>query len=357
MLNAIRIRTQVIVTFESNLMKTRVCITIDTEFSIAGALSPPFTKRPVSDPFVWCWIGGRSHGLGFLLDSFSRHGIKATFFVEALHRNYFSDDPMAKAVKAIKTAGQDVQLHLHPCWSVFRRANWQELVTIQPRQDDFAGRPVKDSVSLISQGIEIFRDWGLEPPRMLRTGGLQHDMNIYKAMAQTGLTAASNIGLAIYRWGNPDFDLYSGAHVFAGVLEFPVLTYEDMRLGHRNHLKSLTITGSSSREIESLLWQAYDASLPLVVILTHPFEYARGYDAQFQGARPHSLNQSKLIKLCQFLQKNHLCFEATTLTTAAASFEEDRMGENRLLKSPLSITVARLVTNALYEQTARLLGH
>lgn len=337
-------------------MKTKVCITIDTEFSIAGAFRPPFTDHPVSDPFVWCWIDGCSHGLGFLLDAFSRYGIKATFFVEALHRNYFSDDPMFKAVKAIKAAGQDVQLHLHPCWTVFRRANWRELVTVQPRQDDFAGRAVEDSVTLIRQGIEFFSDWGLETPRLLRTGGLQHDMNIYQAMTKTGLAAASNIGLAIYRVGSPDFDVYSGAHEFAGVLEFPVLTYQDARLGRRHHLKSLTITGSSFHEMECLLWQAYQASLPLVVILTHPFEYARGYDYQFNAARPHRLNQSKLLGLCQFLRDHHEHFETTSLLTAAASFPADRIGENRLLKSPLAIALARLANNALYEHGARLLG-
>ncbi|MGH8601924.1 MAG: polysaccharide deacetylase [Gammaproteobacteria bacterium] len=334
-------------------MKTKVCITVDTEFSIAGALGPPFTDYPVSDPFVWCWIDGRSHGLGFLLDSFMRYETKATFFVEALHRNYFSHDPMAKAVTAIKAAGQDIQLHLHPCWTVFRRANWRELVTAEPRQDDFAGRPVEDCVALIRQGSELFCDWGLQTPQLLRTGGLQHGMNIYQAMAQTGLTAASNIGLAIYRCGDPDFDVYSGAHQFAGVLEFPVLSYEDASFGR---LKSLTITGSSFREIEFLLWQAYRASLPVVVILTHPFEYAQGYDQQFRGARPHRLNQSKLTRLCQFLQTHHDHFEAASLPAALASFPADRIGENRMLKSPLPIALARLAGNALYEQGSTFLG-
>lgn len=337
-------------------MKTQVCLTIDTEFSIAGALSPPFTNLPVSDPFVWCRIDGRSNGLGFLLQSFVRHQIEATFFVEALHRWYFTDDPMAKAVEAIKAAGQDIQLHLHPCWTVFRHPNWKDIVRKEPRQDDFAGRSLEDSLALIDQGMESFSDWGLESPTLLRTGSLQHDRNVYEAMAKAGLTVASNIGLAVYRSAVPEFDVFSGAHLFAGVREFPVLTYQDFGSVRRPHLKSLTITGSSLREIKHLLWQAYSASLPVAVILTHPFEYACGYDDQFQGARPHTLNQSKLVGLCQFLRRNRSYFETVSLKKAAETFPKDRIGENQLLKSTLPIALTRLIGNGLFDNGIRLPG-
>ena len=61
-------------------MRTRVCITIDTEFSIAGAFQDA-ACLPVAEPMVWCEVKGRSEGLGFLLPQFKKHQVPVTFFV------------------------------------------------------------------------------------------------------------------------------------------------------------------------------------------------------------------------------------------------------------------------------------
>ena len=163
-------------------MKTRVCFTIDTEFSIGGAFAAPYDARPVGEAAVWCPVDGRSEGLGFLLDTFAAHGVQATFFVEALHRSYFSLqnlDPMRPAVEAIRAAGHDLQLHLHPCWTVFEQEDWPGVVGRQPRQDDFAGRPLASSIELIRRGQAQFADWGLPPPQVLRTGSLRWGSNLF----------------------------------------------------------------------------------------------------------------------------------------------------------------------------------
>jgi hypothetical protein len=116
----------------------RVCFTIDTEFSIAGAFADP-ALRPVGVPMVLCEAGGRSQGLEFLLDCFRRHGMQATFFVETVQRHYFRDDPMRKLATRIAQHGHEVQLHVHPCWSVFQHEDWPQRVRLQPRQDDLPG--------------------------------------------------------------------------------------------------------------------------------------------------------------------------------------------------------------------------
>src|ERR1700737_1627327 len=108
-------------------MRTQVCITIDTEFSIGGAFADA-SCQPVAEPMVWCDVGGHSEGLGFLLNCFRTHRIKATFFVEALHRTYFRHDPMRPIARKIHDAGHDVELHAHPCWSVFEYHDWRARV-------------------------------------------------------------------------------------------------------------------------------------------------------------------------------------------------------------------------------------
>lgn len=333
-------------------MKTRVCFTIDTEFSIGGAFAAPYDARPVGEAAVWCPVDGRSEGLGFLLDTFAAHGVQATFFVEALHRSYFSLqnlDPMRPAVDAIRAAGHDLQLHLHPCWTVFEQEDWPGVVGRQPRQDDFAGRPLASSIELIRRGQAQFADWGLPPPQVLRTGSLQHDRNTYRAIAACGLRAASNIGLGIYRSGDPDFDLYAGAHTIEGIVEFPVLSYVDVRLGARERLKSLTVTGSNVTETIALLEAAHASGLDAVVVLTHPFEYIRDYDAQFRGARTHARNQRKLAALCAHVREHSGRFGFATLSELLKTHDPRMPARNPRLRAPQHLALGRLLGNRLHD--------
>ena len=86
-------------------MKTQVCITVDVEFSIAGAFAAPDRYSPLADEPVECLVDGKEHGLGFILDSLARYDATATFFTETLQTAYFGDAPMAKFAKRIANAG------------------------------------------------------------------------------------------------------------------------------------------------------------------------------------------------------------------------------------------------------------
>ena len=46
---------------------TRVYLSVDTEFSIAGAFDDPAANQPVGPQAVYCEIDGKSAGLGYLL--------------------------------------------------------------------------------------------------------------------------------------------------------------------------------------------------------------------------------------------------------------------------------------------------
>lgn len=330
-------------------MGTRVCITIDTEYSIAGAFANP-ALQPLADPIVWCNVAGRSEGLGFLLECFAKHRIAATFFVEALHRFYFKDDPMRPAVRRIEDEGHELQLHAHPCWSVFQHANWRERVRQQPRQDDFFGRSEDDSVTLIEQGIDTFRDWGLARPTVFRSGSLQHDDRLYRALARTGMPYSSNVGFAIFDSGDPAYALYSGKHSRHGVIECPVLTFSDWNVAGRRHLKSLTIAGTSFAETRTLLDKAERAGIPLVVILTHPFEYVQSRDIGRAPARRHGVNQRRLASLCQYLDRNRDRFIPSGLAAAAAASAGQGEPGNLLLEGALWQSVRRMATQVTYEQ-------
>lgn len=297
-------------------MRTRVCVSIDTEFSIGGAFTSP-DKQPVAEPMVWCDVAGRSQGLGFLLEQFERHRIPATFFVETVHRHYFRErDPMGDIVRRIVAQGHEVQLHTHPCWAVFQHADWRERVEREPRQDDFLGRAEEDTVRLLRQGQQTFAEWGVPAPTVFRPGNMQHDDALFAALARCGIPYSSCVGLAVFDSNDLRYRLYSGAHRRHGVLEMPVLTFQDWQLGGRRHLKTLTIAGTSFSETQILLERAHEAQVPLVVLLTHPFEYVQRRDDAMRHARANTLHQQRLAHLCRYLDGNRDRFLPTGMGEA-----------------------------------------
>jgi len=332
-------------------MRTKVCITIDTEFTIAGA----FREReayPVADQRVWCTADGQSHGLGFLLDCFKQHSITATFFVEVLNKHYFKHDPMRKIAEQLHGAGHDVQLHLHPCWTIFQHDDWRERARVptKPGLDAFFGRAESDSLRLMEYGLETFHVWKLPTPTVFRSGGLQHDDVLYRAQARAGIPYSSHVGVAVFDSGDPQYRLYSGRHERHGVIECPTLSFRDWKVLGKEHLKTLTITGSSFAETRMLLDRAHQAGIEQVVILTHPFEYVHSVDRPVAKMRRHRVNQRRLASLCAFLDENRDRFDTCGISTAAAAPMQAASSRNILLEGSLLKALPRMAQQAAYDK-------
>lgn len=73
-----------------------------------------------------------------MLDCFAQYSIMATFFVEVLNRHDFRRAPMRGI-------------------------------------DAFYGRAEDESLRLMEEGLEIFHEWGLPTPTVIRRGSLHHD--------------------------------------------------------------------------------------------------------------------------------------------------------------------------------------
>lgn len=331
-------------------MRTQVCITVDTEFSIAGA----FRDReafPVAEQRVWCVTDNQSHGLGFMLDCFTQYKITATFFVEVLNKHYFKHDPMRRVAEQLHVAGHDVQLHLHPCWTVFQHKDWRERgrVRTTPGLDAFFGRSESDSLRLMEYGLETFYTWQLPAPTVFRSGGLHHDDVLYRAQARAGIPYSSHVGVAVFDSGDANYRLYSGRHERHGVIECPTLSFRDWKIPGKAHLKTLTITGSSFAETRMLLEQAHREGMEQVVILTHPFEYVHSVDRPVPKVRRHHVNQRRLAKLCKFLNENSDRFSTCGMAAAAAMPMRTESSRNVLLEGSLLKALPRMVEQTVYD--------
>ena len=331
-------------------MSTRVHITVDTEFSIAGAFQDPHRHQPVGPPAVYCPLEGKSGGLGYLLETLARFRLPATFFVEALNTCYFGDEPMGGIAREIAAAGHSVQLHLHPCWTYFERPSWADSLQTDPPNDDITRRSVDEIERLIQLGQATFKRWGLDTPAVLRTGGLRVNTKVYEAMGRCGMTTASNIGLAVYRPAEPALQRLSGCHQIQGIRELPVTTFADLHLPRKPHLKTLTITGTSWPEMCTLLKQARARGLSDVVVLTHAFEYIKHRDITYQTLYPDRINRGRLEKLCAFLAEEP-GFEAATLsgTSDCVTAQQDLLlgvqpwqAAGRMLVNRLNHAIMRL---------------
>lgn len=328
-------------------MKTKVFLTIDTEFSIGGTFRSPAALQPIGAQNVLCEVAGRSEGLQFMLDAFAEHGLRATWFTEVLQAAWFGPAPMGELVQRIAAAGHDVQMHLHPVWTYFDHPNWRERLATVPPNDDLHGREREQLVGWMRRGFDVFAAWGLPRPVALRTGNLMVDRNVYAAMREVGLKVASNIARAVFEPAEAALRFNSGVRLIEGITELPVLTYADLSLGTRTHRKAFTVTGSSAGEAVALLDRAHAAGVGAVVLLTHCHEFVKG-DMRGRLAADR-VNQRRLRAVCRHLTRHAERFEVTTMQRMVGIAERESSAADPLLRAPMHHALSRLAQNKLNE--------
>ncbi len=328
---------------------TNVCLSVDVECTIGGAFKSE-KLFPIGDQALWCMVSGRSEGLGYLLDTFAKYDINGTFFVETNNSHYFKASPMRKAALQIHAEGHELQLHCHPCWSVFEHADWRRRSRECPNLDDFVGLKRETTVALVKGGQALFDEWNLPPPTIFRSGNLQHDDNLYQALAECGIKTSSSVGVGIFDSGNEQYTLYSGQHMRHGVLELPVLTFRDRRMSSKPALKSLTIAGTSFDETRILLDAAEGEGIDQVVILTHPFEFIQTDNVQYSHTRQNFVNRRRLEQLCSYLQQHRSRFSTVGISTAAEQAAKHISDRNVLLRTEVVASTLRKFSNVVYQQ-------
>jgi hypothetical protein len=298
------------------MSKTKVVITVDTEPSIAGAFAAPAQHAPLLHQPVWGEVNGRSEALGFLLRTLTEHGLRATFFVETVHTNYFPHNLMGAYVDKILAAGQDVQLHLHPTWLNFRD---RQPITKNQLSDLCCHIGEDHLVPLIRHGCATIESWtGLRPTSM-RAGNFAASMSSFRAMKRAGLELGSNICVAVHVPPEPELYVTGGVHSFAGVRELPVTCFSDVGPLGRGRPRPLQLTAVSFAEMTASLNQLHVKGGSIAMLVTHPFEFLKRDDLRYSGMRRNELVQGRFERLCRFLASNHDRFEVVTLAAAANS--------------------------------------
>lgn len=305
-------------------------ITIDTEFD---------HRAPDREQAIYCRIGGRSHGLSFLLESFAAFDIRATFFVETAHTLLLGTEPMRPVVDAVLEAGHDVQMHVHPLW-LGETEGWPQLRDHMHELDEACCR------RLIEAGQAAFATWQAPPPLAFRAGNLAMGRAAYRALRECGIPISSSLGVGIHRSPEPELWIENGRRVIEGVVEVPVLGYADLTVGERRHIKNLTIIGSGAKETVAVLRRARQAGIEDIVLLTHPFEFVKRLDEDYIAMEPSRVNQGRLRALCEWVAKTPDCRTATFRERAPCWIERGSVADLPLA-APLSAALVRMVENKL----------
>lgn len=287
-----------------------IFITVDTEASIGGCFTYPDKYLPLFEEPVDGMVAGQSEALGFLLRTLKRYQLTATFFTESLQARYFGVAPMQRRVHDIVAAGQDVQLHLHPCW-----LNFEDGKLKHKKQKDVCTKlPADELLAVFSEACQRFADWGIGKPIAVRTGNFSTGTDTFVASKAAGLSYSSNLAAGLRLSEEPALQYHHGFQSIAGMTELPLTSFGSYKINGKRTHRIMAIAACSSAEMLSALGQAYAQGLDAICILTHPFEFIRVDNFRYENMRVNRLTQGRFVRLCEFIANNSHQFQCQTFT-------------------------------------------
>ncbi|HET9641168.1 MAG TPA: polysaccharide deacetylase [Allosphingosinicella sp.] len=259
-------------------MATPVLLTIDTELRWDRHRGGASWQENLALSFDPAGVG-----VGYQLARLAAHGLKACFFVDPMPALLYGTEPIRRMVEPILAAGQEVQLHLHPCWAAPANPVFE-----------LTGLDRQTQSELIRTARDLLIEAGAPSPIAFRSGSYAADPATLEALAALGIRYDSS---------------HNGSHhpdpsalpldprriapaLLQGVVEIPV-TQIEQRPGSLRHLQ---ICAVSFDEMRAALLHAADRGHPIVNIVGHSFELAtRG------GQRANPVLVRRFEGLCGFL--------------------------------------------------------
>ena len=268
-------------------MATRVLLTIDTELTWRHHLAGSGWEKNYAHSIEPAGVG-----LTYQLEVVNRHGLNACFFIDPMPAKLYGLDPVKRMVDAVLSAGQEVQLHVHPMWEHARVDGRVAEDTVFELID----HPYEKQRDLIAEARDLLVAAGAPEPIAFRSGSYAANDDTARALADIGIRYDSSHNGCEGPWPSAlSLPLDQVAPVqHAGVIEIPV---SQMRLGNGG-LRHLQICAVSLAEMAHALDHAVDNNHPVVTIVGHSFELAtRG------GARPNPVVRNRFDGLCALLER------------------------------------------------------
>lgn len=268
-------------------MATRAFITIDTELMwrhhVAGFDMAEIVHRSLEPAGV---------GVAWQLAKLAEHELKACFFVDPMPALVYGLDPIKRVVGAIREAGQEVQLHVHPNWTGAHAGD--NGTTYGPFE--LIDYTRAEQVELLGGAADMLVAAGAPEPIAFRSGSYSASDDTLLALAELGFVYDSSHNGSEHPWpsaiGLPERQIAPIAH--CGIIEVPVTLIED-RQGHLRHFQ---ICALSAAEMKAALDHAVRETHAAVTIVGHGFELANR-----AGTRPNAVHVRRFEALCRMLSE------------------------------------------------------
>lgn len=235
-----------------------------------------------------------AYGLPYQLGVLRQHGLKASYFVEALCATRVGRDTLAHIVGLVQAGGQQVQLHLHTEWlSELDQAGLPQLACQYLCQ-----LPLAQQTALIRHGLDNLRQAGVEQVLAFRAGSYGGNLDTLRALAGCGVHIDSSHN-ASHLVGDWDGRRIVQPQWLEGVWECPVSCFQDWP-GHYRHAQLCAI---SYAEMRNALLTAWREQWPLFVIVLHSFELVHRQGPP-RLPTPNRLALRRFDQLCGFLSRH-----------------------------------------------------
>jgi hypothetical protein len=276
----------------------KISLTVDVEYAGMAHVNGP-TAGSIPDTSMECVVDGKPMGLSHVVAVFGKYGLKGTFFVEPFARYRFGEAALARTVETLLAADQDVQLHLHPTWLVFRDGKIHS-----DRLFDFN---VDRQAEMIGQGKEMLEALGARIVAF-RAGGFAADEGQYAALKAAGIPLSSSYclgyrdqGCAIAAFGDRN-DAFPTPE---GIWEIPASSYRirDLRKRLGFACKPFQVGSTSAANARRVVERALAEGMGRLTVLLHNYECLdrRDPDWAWKPLRANAAIVRALDGTCAFL--------------------------------------------------------
>ena len=326
--------------------KLPVFLTVDTEiwpykYGWPKASSLNLTDKDLAKQFAYCILGMTAQGelgLRYQMALLNRHGLRATFFIEALHAAAVGDRWLAETVGMVTQAGHDIQMHAHTEW-----LSDASDPALPPHNKQFIREfSIPDQVRILSWVKKRLERCGAKKISAFRAGNFGASLDTLSALAQIGVPIDSSYNKSFL--GNACMinapEILHQRCSLGQTDEFPVTVFMD----YPGHFRPIHLAACSSAEIERALLQAWHRGWNSFVMLWHGPELLRTDFNDNGPARPSRIVIRRFERMCSFLAENRDKFQTMMfgdVTPSTPALDEDF--------APLNST-PMLTAHRLFEQ-------
>ena len=320
----------------------KVFITFDVEVW-CGSWSELDQRFPSAfDRYCYGRSKAGDYALPKTLEILNANGLCGVFFVEPLFSARFGQRWLDVMVQTIQSAGQDVQLHLHPEWT--DEISPAILPNSTSKRQDLTLYSEVEQSTLIAVGRRLLEAAKGSAVTAFRAGSFAANLDTYRALRNNGIEIDSSLN-AFYDYSAGSIQ---GVHDFVscrlieGVQTFPVTVLRD-GFGRR---RAAQLNGCTFGELRAALINAERAGVRNFVIVSHNFEMLKPGSCD-----PDWVVVRRFEALCRFLSQHPDLFQVCRLPTSRQRDDENfPVAEHRPSVAPW------LTAHRHFQQAVRRLG-